>query len=125
MADNKYKSQAEKAAQNAAKNSKPKASAPASKKMVNDMKKAQANDKKQADAKATANAEEKQIPPRLISSLVFLGMFILFLIIFFNDEGAITHLIANLVRGLFGDIGFIISIPAGTSVTSLGTNLSF
>ena len=112
MADNKYKSQAEKAAQNAAKNSKPKASAPASKKMVSDMKKAQANDKKQTDAKATANAEEKQIPPRLISSLVFLGMFILFLIIFFNDEGAITHLIANLVRGLFGDIGFIISIPA-------------
>ena len=112
MAENKHKSQAEKAAQNAAKNAKPKASAPASKKMVNDMKKAQAGDKKNEGGKATANTEERQVPPRLISSLIFLGVFILFLIIFFNDEGAITNLIANLARGLFGDVGFIISIPA-------------
>ena len=96
MAENKHKSQAEKAAQNAAKNAKPKASAPASKKMVNDMKKAHAGDKKNEGGKATANTEERQVPPRLISSLIFLGVFILFLIIFIFIIHDYHHLTSKL-----------------------------
>ena len=91
MAEHKYKSQADKAAASKGKkktikkNEKPKVS-------VSDMPK------------------ERKIPVRLISSLVFLGLFILFLVIFFNSEGAIIKALESFVHGLVGRVGFLVSI---------------
>ena len=55
---------------------------------------------------------KRQMPVRVISSLVFLVSFIIMLIMFFTDDGVFTNLIANFVRGLIGQIGFAIMIPA-------------
>jgi len=56
--------------------------------------------------------KEHEIPVRLISSLIFLFLFIVFLVIFIKPEGAITKLVANLFNGVFGHAGFLVSIPA-------------
>ena len=61
------------------------------------------------------NKEEqpkREMPVRVISSLIFLVSFIIMLIMFFTDDGVFTNLIANFVRGLIGQIGFAILIPA-------------
>ena len=59
------------------------------------------------------NVTEKQgMPVRVISSLVFLGLFVLFLVIFFAPDGAILTLIAKLYQGLFGRAVMLVSIPA-------------
>ena len=61
----------------------------------------------------TVKAAEKEnpIPLRLITSGIFLALFILFLVIFLKPEGALTKLIENILVGLFGRVGFVISIP--------------
>ena len=61
----------------------------------------------------TVKAVEKEspIPLRLITSGIFLALFILFLVIFLKPEGALTKLIENILVGLFGRVGFVISIP--------------
>ena len=92
MADKKRKTQAEKAAS-------------VSKKSTSNGKKAVKNDSKQS------TAAEHRIPIRLISSIVFLGLFILFLVIFFEPEGALVKIIENFIHGLLGRVGFIVSIP--------------
>ena len=56
--------------------------------------------------------KEAGIPVRVITSIAFLGAFILFLIIFFIPEGALTGLIANAMHGIFGQVGFAVTIPA-------------
>ncbi len=55
--------------------------------------------------------KENNVPVRLITSIVFLGLFIFFLIMFFAPEGALTGLIANFMFGLIGHVGFAIFIP--------------
>jgi len=55
--------------------------------------------------------EERKIPPRLISSVILLGLFILFLVIFFNSEGALVRLFESFIHGFIGRTGFIVSIP--------------
>ncbi len=99
MAEKKYKSQAEKAASsgkgkkgNASKST----SAQKSKKQNND----------------TPVNKERQIPIRFITSVIFLAAFILTLVIFLNPEGALTKLLENVVLGLIGYVGFIVTIPA-------------
>lgn len=92
MAEKKQKSQAEKAA--AASKSK---------------------DRKPSSGKKTEKqsaGKERQIPLRVISSLVFLGLFVLFLIIFFEPEGVFTRFLERIIHGMIGRAGFIISIPA-------------
>lgn len=74
-------------------------------------------DKKDAAAKKNQSAAEKsqtgfKIPPRVVSSAVFLGLFVLFLVMFFNPEGAIVQILEGIVLGLIGGIGFVIAIPA-------------
>ena len=61
---------------------------------------------------AKAPQKESAVPVRVITSAAFLGAFILFLVIFFIPEGALTGLIANIMYGIFGQVGFAISIPA-------------
>ena len=93
MAEKKQKSQAEKAA-SAAKTKK-----------VNE------KENKKGKAEAKNAPQESAIPARLISSVVFLGLFVVFLVIFFVPEGALLKLIKELVYGLIGVAGFVVSIP--------------
>ena len=94
MAEQKRKSQAEKAV-----------SAAKSKKI---------NNHQSTSAKKSVHPEstqQLQIPTRLISSVIFLGLFILFLVIFFVPEGALVKLLKNMIYGIIGTAGFIVSIP--------------
>ena len=97
MAEQKYKSQADKAA--------------ASKKKKN---KKPAAKKPETKGKVSVNTvpAERKIPVRLITSVTFLGLFVLFLVVFFQPEGVIVKLIESLIHGLIGRAGFIVSIPA-------------
>ncbi len=61
----------------------------------------------------TQPEEQKfQIPPRLISSAICAALFILFFVIFLNQDGALTKLIYQFLLGVFGEICFYIAIPA-------------
>lgn len=66
---------------------------------------------------AKKTGEEKQpdkqakLPARLVSSVVFLALAVLFAIILFSSEGALLKFIEKLVHGLIGRVGFIVSIP--------------
>ena len=65
------------------------------------------------NTKKTAPQEQPvRIPPRLISSVICGGLFVLFLVIFMNQEGALTKLFYQFLLGLFGEICFYVSIPA-------------
>ncbi len=55
--------------------------------------------------------KERKIPIRVISCIVFLCLFVLFLVISFEPEGALTNAVELLLYGLFGRTAFIISIP--------------
>ena len=93
MAEKKQKSQAEKAA-SAAKN--------------------KSGSKQSTTKKKAVEAEKKErsVPVRVISSLIFLGLFVLFLVIAIWPEGAAIKALDNVIHGVFGDACFIISIPA-------------
>jgi len=97
MAERNKKTQAERAASGKGKNSDKKANTSSGK-------------QKQSQQQLSA-VKEKKIPSRLISSLVFLGLSVLFLVIFLNPEGALVGLLSNVIHGLIGSVGFYISIP--------------
>ena len=101
MADNKKKSQAEKAV-SSAKNKK-NTHAQSSKNKT-----AQNNSPK----KETPSNNEAQIPVRFFTSIIFLGLFIFLLVISINPEGALTGLLESIILGLIGRVGFIVAIPA-------------
>ena len=61
---------------------------------------------------ADAPEKKREVPLRLITSLISLGLFVLFGIIFFNPDGAIIGALYKLLLGLFGKVAFYISIPA-------------
>ena len=72
-----------------------------------------ANNKKKDDNKGTVTVntvKDKNIPVRLITSVVFLGLFLLFLVVFIKPEGVIIELVENLIHGLIGRVGFLVSI---------------
>ena len=99
MADNKRKTQAEKAA-SAAKSNKTTSG------------KSNKPTKKSSQIKQPEPQQERQIPVRFVTSLVFLGLFVLLLVIYRNPEGAVTKLISNILFGLFGQVGFLVAIPS-------------
>ncbi len=100
MAENKHKSQAEKAVS-------------AAKSKNTSSRKSTSQKNKPAPAKKQeATQKEQQIPVRLITSVVSLSLFILFLVIFLRPEGELTKLIEGIVLGLFGKAAFIVSIPS-------------
>ncbi len=73
--------------------------------------------KKPEPKKNTAKADKKPeegfvFPPRLISSVIALALFVLFLVMFLNPDGALVNLIHKFLLGLVGNIAFYISIPA-------------
>ena len=89
MAEKKKKTQAEQAASSKTKKSSGKASKPVQQEM-----------------------NENVVPVRLITSLACLAVFILFLVIFLQPEGAITKLLERVIFGLIGSVSFYVSIPA-------------
>ena len=91
MAEKKNKSQAEKAA------------------MVKNQK---ASGGKKKAAEIPQKNSDSQVPARLISSVVSLALFILFLVVFMEPEGLLIDWIRSFVLGLFGKISFYVSIPA-------------
>ncbi len=92
MADKKKKSQAEKA-------------------VATSGTKKKKNTAKKTAKKTEVVMKERIIPARVISSIVLFCLFVLFLVISFKPEGALTVLIENILHGLFGRVGFIVSIP--------------
>ncbi len=101
MADKNRRTQAEKAVSVArAKNTK-------KNKTTSDTRKAN----KEPKVATVSTPKVREIPVRLISSVVCLGLFVLFLIIAFQPEGELTKLVNDFLHGLFGRAGFIVSIP--------------
>ena len=96
MAEKTRRSQAEKAASAAKrKNAKNKKGESASKKKTND----------------TPSTGDSLIPARLVGALVCLALFVLFLVAFFLPEGFFITFLSDLIHGLIGRTGFVISIP--------------
>ena len=97
MAEQKHRSQAEKAAS----------------KKSGTTKSSTAARKNNSNSKKTTSAPQTEgLPVRLISSVVCLAVFIVFLVAFCKSDGALVVLIERLVTGFIGQTGFIISIPA-------------
>ena len=73
-----------------------------------------AKNKSSAQKKSHENNNNKKtkIPVCLISSICCLGLFILFLVIFLNPEGALIRLLEGFIYGLIGKVGFVIPVPA-------------
>ena len=63
-----------------------------------------ANEEKQVEKKT-------KLPARMVSSVVFLALGVLFAIILFTSEGALLKFMEKLVHGLIGRVGFILSVP--------------
>lgn len=100
MAEKKHRSQAERAVSA----SKPKKKKPA---------KAKVSLNKSVKA-MTDNAQKKErtIPVRGISGTILLGLFVLFLVIFLNPDGAVLKLLESVLYGLVGKVAFVVSIPS-------------
>ena len=101
MAEQKKKSQAQKAASAA------KSKTPSSKKKTE-------TSVSKKDTKKTVKEEqvkEHVIPKRLIACGIFLVLFILFLVIALNPEGALIGLVYKLLLGLVGKVAFYAAIP--------------
>ena len=97
MAQKNEKSQAEKAAQAKKKNtSAGKSKAP----------------EKKTDRVQKGNPDQTAIPVRLISSVVSLGLFFLFVVMLLQPEGVVVQFIQNVILGLVGKVAFYVSIPA-------------
>ena len=97
MAEKNHKTQAEKAA-----------SAKTGKKQNTTKASAQKNSVKK---EGKTLKKQHQIPVRFISSVTFLGAFVLLLLIFLNPEGALMTLLESIILGLIGYVGFIVAIP--------------
>ncbi len=98
MAEEKKKTQAQKAA-STAKRAPQKKSAPKAA-------------PKKAGGKNQKNDEVFQFPPRLVSSVIGFGLFVLFLVMFLCPEGALIRVLHHVVLGMVGNTAFYISIPA-------------
>ena len=109
MAEKKSASRAEKAVSEAKKKTPSAGSAPKS----SGNSKA-ASTKKAAPAKAAKsnNVSENPIPISAIIAIGSLALFILFVVISVNPDGALLKLIQSVVLGLIGQAGFYFSIPA-------------
>ena len=97
MADKKRKSQAEKAA--SAKTTKQNKSPATGKNAVQSKKNGQ------------TSAKKSGLPVRAVTSIVFICLFLLFLLLAVLPKGSFTNLICNIIYGLFGEVVFYISIP--------------
>ena len=72
---------------------------------------------KSADHKGTSKEPVKeknglQIPFRFVTSAICIALFIIFLVMMFNPNGALVKLAYDMILGLIGRAGFYIAIPA-------------
>ena len=97
MADKNSRSQAQKAAEKKTKN------AAAGK-----------NTKSGKGNKTAENTQEDKIliPTRLVTSVICIALFILFLVIFLQPDGALVKLFQGFILGLIGQTSFYVAIPA-------------
>ncbi len=95
MAEQKRKTQAEKAAQSKKQNKSTGRSASGKKK-----------------AEETRIVPERRIPLRIIASASSIVLFLMFLLAFLFPDGLFWQLFLSLVMGLIGKIGFYVAIPA-------------
>ena len=56
--------------------------------------------------------QETKVPVRLITSLVALGCFLLFLVSFLNPDGVVLQLFVSFITSIFGKVAFYVAIPA-------------
>ncbi len=68
--------------------------------------------KKQAEKKQPEKQERVRIPVRLVSSVIALSLFVLFLVMFLNPDGALVNLVYKFILGIVGKFAFYVSIPA-------------
>ena len=66
---------------------------------------------KKPSVSINAGPVDHKVPVRLISSIMFLGLFILLLVVFFKPEGAFVKLVEGIIKGLVGKVGFVLCIP--------------
>ena len=97
MAEKKAKTQAEKAATT---------------KKAKSTSKSKQSAAKTAKSPAKAPEEKVLVPFRLITSVICLALFILFLVIFLQPDGALVKLFQGFVLGLIGWTSFYVAIPA-------------
>ena len=64
-----------------------------------------------SDGKKSTDKAAAAIPLRLITSIIFLVLFIVFLVAAFLQEGYVITLLTTLVCGLIGQVSFVILIP--------------
>ena len=109
MADQKKKSQAEKAvtAANSKHNTAGKSAAKtSSKKTVSSAK------VKNTTVSKTVRSEESAVPKRYVSAGICLALFIVFCVMVFQPEGALVRFFNTALLGLFGKAGFYVAIPS-------------
>ena len=61
---------------------------------------------------APVSTPQNKIPLRLITSIICLALFIIFLMMFLNPEGALVVFFMNIIHGLIGSVSFYIAIPS-------------
>ncbi len=69
------------------------------------------NKSRKSGNKKQSQPAKTDIPVRVISSLIFVSLFVLLLVLFINNDGAIMGGIDAFIRGLIGGVGFFVSIP--------------
>ena len=76
--------------------------------------KSRSDSKKKETTKQTSKPQEQDnpIPSSFVTALVSLGLFILFLVIAVNPDGALLKFVQFIILGLIGQGGFYFSIPA-------------
>ena len=67
--------------------------------------------KKSGKQDQTKQTTDSPIPVRFFTSVIFLGLFILFSVIALNPEGALITLFGSFFMGFVGKSGFLVSIP--------------
>ena len=67
---------------------------------------------KSGNQKSKTQPEKTQVPVRLVTSCVCLALFLLFLVMFINPEGALVVFLMKIIQGLIGKASFYIAIPA-------------
>ena len=111
MAEKKAQSQAEKTVNEASKKKASGSAAPSKSKTSSP--KAAAKKSAKAEKKAKVKTEyDAPIPNSALIAMVSLGLFVLFLVIAINPDGALLKVIQSVLMGLVGQAGFYFSIPA-------------
>ena len=93
----------------------PKSKKTKAEKAVSASQKGKSKAKKNTGKSVSAHKEEQkgfQLPPRLISATVFLGLFVLLLVVYLKPDGQIPRLLKGFLMGLLGKVGFVIAIPS-------------